>query len=364
MKILIADDEKMVRLTLISMLRDLNLSLENIYEADNGERLLKLLQKYTPDIAFVDIKMPKLEGLEAIRLAKEAAPLTKWVILTAFPEFEFAKQAVELGVSKYLLKPISPQLLQETITALSKDSFANYYDLNKQFERDIIALYNKFDLANETALEDIITKSNFEAAVFFFDGNCQNDLTVRQRKSFISELSMFIDGLLSNYVRIALFKISDTQIATVCAYDPIKNSTGAVTFDAYFSKAAALVPRYSRDGLRITMVRSAIFQSYKMVNQILAQIANLGPLRVICGTGCTHSVPALTEFLNNSQAYLEFSRLILELSGYYNDKKYLFYHTGLRQLEQTLTKCNLRLDGSMQQKLLAFLNVMIENPAQ
>ena len=64
MNILIADDEKKVRLTLISMLQEMNMYFEKIMEAENGEKLIKALDDFKPDIAFVDIKMPKLNGLE------------------------------------------------------------------------------------------------------------------------------------------------------------------------------------------------------------------------------------------------------------------------------------------------------------
>lgn len=122
MNILIADDEKKVRLTLISMLQEMNMYFEKIMEAENGEKLIKALDDFKPDIAFVDIKMPKLNGLEAIRRAKEISPSTKWIILSGFQEFDFAQQAIEFGVSRYLLKPINCKILAETMNALVNES--------------------------------------------------------------------------------------------------------------------------------------------------------------------------------------------------------------------------------------------------
>lgn len=118
MKILIADDERMVRLSLRSMLLDMNICSENIYEAKNGEELVENVKEHTPNIAFVDIRMPKMNDLKAIKLSKSLSPKTNWIILTGFSQFDYAKEAIDLGVAKYLLKPVGPEELEEAITTL------------------------------------------------------------------------------------------------------------------------------------------------------------------------------------------------------------------------------------------------------
>ncbi|HIQ74867.1 MAG TPA: response regulator [Candidatus Cottocaccamicrobium excrementipullorum] len=66
MKILIADDELLVRITVIKALNDLGIQNSDIYQADCGEAMIKLLKSTSIDIAFVDIKMPDISGLETI----------------------------------------------------------------------------------------------------------------------------------------------------------------------------------------------------------------------------------------------------------------------------------------------------------
>ena len=65
--------------------------------------MVGVCQNTAPDLAFVDIKMPLLDGLEAIRAAKEFCPHTLWVMLTGFSEFKFAQNAISLGVKDYLI---------------------------------------------------------------------------------------------------------------------------------------------------------------------------------------------------------------------------------------------------------------------
>ncbi len=99
MRILIADDEYLVRQTLISMLVQLGMSIDWIDEVNNGQELLEQMKIKHYDMAFVDIHMPNINGMKAIEAAKQQYTYTKWVIVTGYSEFEYAKQAIELGVS-------------------------------------------------------------------------------------------------------------------------------------------------------------------------------------------------------------------------------------------------------------------------
>ncbi|MBO5176635.1 MAG: response regulator [Lachnospiraceae bacterium] len=83
-------------------------------EAGDGELAFPMIQKLQPDIVITDIRMPFMDGLELSRLIKKEFPWMEIIILTGFEEFEYAKEAISLGVAKYLLKPISgDELLKE-----------------------------------------------------------------------------------------------------------------------------------------------------------------------------------------------------------------------------------------------------------
>lgn len=83
-------------------------------EAGDGELAFPMIQKLKPDIVITDIRMPFMDGLELSRLIKKEFPWMEIIILTGFEEFEYAKEAISLGVAKYLLKPISgEELLKE-----------------------------------------------------------------------------------------------------------------------------------------------------------------------------------------------------------------------------------------------------------
>jgi two-component system, response regulator YesN len=78
-------------------------------EAPDGEIALPLLQTVQPDVLITDIKMPFMDGLELSRIVHERMPATKIVILSGHDEFEYAQKAIKLGVTEYLLKPVTVQ---------------------------------------------------------------------------------------------------------------------------------------------------------------------------------------------------------------------------------------------------------------
>ena len=83
-------------------------------EASDGEIAYPLIKKEKPDIVITDIRMPFMNGLELSKLIKKEMPLTEIIILSGFEEFEYAKEAIKLGVAQYLTKPISgDDLLKE-----------------------------------------------------------------------------------------------------------------------------------------------------------------------------------------------------------------------------------------------------------
>lgn len=104
-RIIIADDEEYVRSLLT---KNINQSLEDfevIATAENGEEAVELVESLKPDILITDILMPFLSGLELIRKIQEMNFPIKTVIISGYDDFNYAKQALTLGVTDYLLKP-------------------------------------------------------------------------------------------------------------------------------------------------------------------------------------------------------------------------------------------------------------------
>jgi two-component system response regulator YesN len=90
-------------------------------EAPDGEIALPLLQTLRPDVLITDIKMPFMDGLALARIVHERMPATKIIILSGHDEFEYAQKAIKLGVTEYLLKPITIQDLHQTLRQVAAE---------------------------------------------------------------------------------------------------------------------------------------------------------------------------------------------------------------------------------------------------
>lgn len=115
-KVLIMDDKEYEREYLQKFIsRKYPNDLEVVYTAADGEEALKQIHLFKPDLLLLDIIVPKLDGLEIAQQAKKAFPQLVIIMISAYADFHYAKQAMKIGVCDYLLKPYTDSELQETI---------------------------------------------------------------------------------------------------------------------------------------------------------------------------------------------------------------------------------------------------------
>lgn len=107
MKVLIVEDEVRIREGLEKLTQKLSSDYEIVGTAENGVQGLHLIRAKCPDIVITDIRMPEMDGLEMITKAMEEGYPIKVIVLSAYSEFDYARRAMKLGVTEYLLKPLS-----------------------------------------------------------------------------------------------------------------------------------------------------------------------------------------------------------------------------------------------------------------
>jgi Response regulator containing CheY-like receiver domain and AraC-type DNA-binding domain len=118
MKILIVEDELRIRNGLIHLIPKISPTYQIVAEAENGYDGVRCAQDFTPDIVITDICMPKSDGLKMIEEIQALGLRPTFVVLSGYAEFKYAQQAMRLGVKDYLLKPISVDILTETLARL------------------------------------------------------------------------------------------------------------------------------------------------------------------------------------------------------------------------------------------------------
>ncbi|WP_341876078.1 response regulator [Defluviitalea saccharophila] len=114
-RVMLVDDEKIVIDSLQFIIEKNFDNVEIVEIARSGREAIEKIEYVVPDIVFMDIRMPGINGIEAIREIKKRHKSIIFIVLTAFDQFEFAKEAIKLGVFEYLLKPVNRAKVVEVI---------------------------------------------------------------------------------------------------------------------------------------------------------------------------------------------------------------------------------------------------------
>ncbi|WP_203247624.1 response regulator [Sporosarcina beigongshangi] len=121
MRILIADDELLERQAMKKFIRENFSEMDVVGEAANGRMAIELAEKMQPNIIFMDIKMPGINGLEAIEQIYASQPSIKFILVSAYNTFEYAKQAMQYGIKDYLLKPGKKEEISHALLRVQKE---------------------------------------------------------------------------------------------------------------------------------------------------------------------------------------------------------------------------------------------------
>ncbi|MCR5508813.1 MAG: response regulator [Lachnospiraceae bacterium] len=184
LKVIIADDEEYERDYLKKTISEKYEGiLEVVYAAANGADALEKAKELRPDICLFDIRMPRLDGLEATSQLIEILPEVQVVIVSAYDDFAYAKEAMKLGIKDFLVKPYLDKELTQTIDKIIADicGFSRKSSSDKimdvvtgDIDRDVVwklalGRLEEADIRKELALWGIGTTS-YKCVVFYYDG--------------------------------------------------------------------------------------------------------------------------------------------------------------------------------------------------
>ena len=147
-KVFLVEDEYVAREGIRNSVDWKTTGFELCGEAPDGEIALPMIDACQPDVLITDIKMPHLDGLQLCRIVRERLPWVKIIILTGYGEFEYAQEAVKLGVIEYLLKPVGAQELRKVLQKMTEK-----LDREKQQEENVQKLRDQVE-HNQTLLKE------------------------------------------------------------------------------------------------------------------------------------------------------------------------------------------------------------------
>lgn len=122
-KLLIADDEAIIRRGTAKYIKLHTDRFDKIYEAENGQEAIDCILKYRPDILLLDVQMPLKNGIDVMREASNAGLHPVTIILSGYDEFEYAQQALKYGAKEYLLKPAKAADILACLNRLADEYF-------------------------------------------------------------------------------------------------------------------------------------------------------------------------------------------------------------------------------------------------
>ena len=139
-RVIIVDNEESVRERLLFLLSKMNSDFEVVGSFENGYDALLSMNSLSPDLVITDIKMPYVDGIELIKQSKIDLPLLQFIIISGYDLFDYAKQAIELGVLSYITKPISYEDLSNALSRAKSELDKKLY-----VDTNIENLQNKID---------------------------------------------------------------------------------------------------------------------------------------------------------------------------------------------------------------------------
>lgn len=163
-KILVADDEEMIRRGLITMLTRELTSHELVFiEAENGIQAVERYNEELPDLVISDIRMPRCDGLELVRRLRSYQHSPEVLILSGYEDFKYAKSAISLGVREYLLKPVKKQ---EFVSIVSEciERIQHKRQHRNQEASDYISIQRTRSILLQNLLLDLLCANNKKSA--------------------------------------------------------------------------------------------------------------------------------------------------------------------------------------------------------
>lgn len=188
LRVIIADDERLIRLTLRSMIEDMSLNIQIVAEAKDGTELLQYVEGHHPDLVFVDIRMPGLNGLEAMEQGKGLSPHTQWIVLTGFSDFNYARNALRLQAFDYLLKPVSPEELEASLSKVLLALEANVNQMANHFETAVNSLFHRTRSVEEIETTYHLQDYRFSITLFNIDSYLSEQEQTKLRFQWIVNL--------------------------------------------------------------------------------------------------------------------------------------------------------------------------------
>ena len=160
-RIMLADDEGIVIDSLKYIIDSSFPGRFEIETAKTGRSVIELAETFRPDIAFMDIQMPGINGIDAMREIRKSNSKTVFIVLSAYDKFDYAKEAIDLGVLAYLNKPFDKKKITDVLTKAMAE-----VDKERQTRKEELEIKEKFEtimpIIENGLIQDLLFHEHFQ----------------------------------------------------------------------------------------------------------------------------------------------------------------------------------------------------------
>lgn len=206
-KVLIADDQELIRQSLEIVLNSKE-NLEVTDSVENGQEVIRSVREKMPDIILMDIRMPKMDGVQCTKIIKENYPEIRIIILTTFDDDEFVYDALKYGASGYLLKGVSMEGLVDAIETV----YSGRAMINPDIAAKVVRLFSQMAKGDYTIHVDEKAIAELTKAEWKIIREVEKGASNKE----IAESLYLSEGTVRNYLSIILNKLQlrdRTQLA-------------------------------------------------------------------------------------------------------------------------------------------------------
>lgn len=253
-RILLVDDEEEVRKSIIKKIDWNSTGFQVVGDAENGEDALEKIEALEPDLIITDIRMPYMDGLSLAERIRQKYPSMKIVIFSGYDDFEYAKQAIKLNVTEYILKPVNveemtailvrikanldQEIEQKRNVRLLRENYVKSLPiLKEQFLNDLVsrpldealteARLGEYDIPLSGARKWVAAAIDIERPV-----TPEGSLPIHQEKDLIPiSVMQIVEEKLASYCRSAIFTPAgsmESELAVIAAIDGENSQTGLI----------------------------------------------------------------------------------------------------------------------------------------
>lgn len=270
-RMILVDDEDDVRGRILSKIKESS-GFTVVGKAGNGYDAIELIEKYKPHVVLTDIKMPFINGIELAKIIRRDYPTTKVAFISGYDEFDYAREAIELNVVSYLMKPVTSEDINQFLKKLKQtlqqefDFLSNSKLIHKRYNDSIPLLVNSYlstyRYKNELSDQDVshleqyqlsFDHSNYLLSIIGFDNEVVAE-TTEETKIFIRNI---IKRVFKNVDYIHEFLIPEGVVLLIRD----SNITRSRFIDIQLYELVQLAEEYRNTALEIGVSR--VFHDFK-----------------------------------------------------------------------------------------------------